>query len=177
MFLGWFSTKLLFFVPVGYSIWLPGPIICSDWLKFQRSSSSHWNVLYQVTVFYADRKSKMAAIAGHRLTLDPMGKCSNAFFSETTNMIKAKLYMNVHWMVLYNLKIFCSDMKFKMEATAGLRLTLDPMGKMFQNASSLKPLGQLKPNCPGMIIGRSSTNFMFFMPVGNPRWPPPQYID
>ena len=103
----------------------------------------------------------MAATAIHRLTLDPMGKCSNAFFSETTNMIKAKLYMNVHWMVLYNLKVFCSDMKFKMAATAGLSLTLDPMGKMFQNASSLKPLGQLKPNCPGMIIGRSSTNFLF----------------
>jgi hypothetical protein len=49
---------------------------------------------------------------------------------------------------------FCSDMKFKMAATAGLSLTLDPMGKMFQNASSLKPLRQLKPNCPGMIIGR-----------------------
>ena len=83
----------------------------------------------------------MAATAGHRLTLDPMGKYSNALFSETTNMIKAKLYMNVHWMVLYNLKVFCSDMKFKMAATAGLSLTLDPMGKMFQNASSLKPLG------------------------------------
>jgi hypothetical protein len=55
----------------------------------------------------------MAATAGHRLTLEPMGKCSNAFFSETTKMIKAKLYMNVHWMVLYNLKVFCSDMKFK----------------------------------------------------------------
>ena len=68
-------------------------------------------------------------------------------------------------------------MKFKMAATAGLSLTLDPMGKMFQNASSLKPLGQLKPNCPGMIIGRSSTNLMFFMPIGNPRGPPPQYID
>jgi hypothetical protein len=39
MFLGWSSTKCLFFVPVGYSTWLPGPIICSDWLKFQRSSS------------------------------------------------------------------------------------------------------------------------------------------
>ena len=39
MFLGWSSTNLLFFVPVGYLIWLPGPIICSDWLKFQRSSS------------------------------------------------------------------------------------------------------------------------------------------
>jgi hypothetical protein len=39
--------------------------------------------------------------------------------------------------------VFCSDMKFKMAATAGLNLTLDTMGKMFQNASSLKPLGQL----------------------------------
>jgi hypothetical protein len=56
--------------------------------------NDHWNVLYQVSevsVFYSDRKSKMAATAGHRLTLDPMGKCSNAFFSETINMIKAKL--------------------------------------------------------------------------------------
>jgi hypothetical protein len=33
-------------------------------------------------------------------------------------------------------------MKFKMAATAGLNFTLDPMGKMFQNVSSLKPLGQ-----------------------------------
>jgi hypothetical protein len=32
----------------------------------------------------------MATTAIHRLTLDPMGKCSNAFFSETTNIIKAK---------------------------------------------------------------------------------------
>jgi hypothetical protein len=56
--------------------------------------------------------------------LDPMGKCSNAFFSETTNIIKAKVYMNVHWMVLYNRKVFGSNMKFKMAATAGL------MGKM-----------------------------------------------
>ena len=106
----------------------------------------------------------MAATTGHSLTLDPKGKCSNAFFLETTNMIKAKLYMNVHWMVLYKLKVFCSDLKFKMVATAGLNLTLDPMGKMFQNAYSLKPLGQLKPNCPGMIIRRSSTKFLFLFP-------------
>ena len=58
--------------------------------------NDHWMVLYKFYVFYADRKSKMAATAGHRLTLDPMGKYSNAFFSETTNIIKAKLYMNVH---------------------------------------------------------------------------------
>ena len=64
-----------------------------------------------------------------------------------------------------------------MAATAGLNLTLDPTGKMFQNASSLKPLGQLKPICLGMIIGMSSTNLMFFMSIGNPRWLSPQYID
>jgi hypothetical protein len=97
-------------------------------------------VLYKV-FFYADQKSKMATTARHRLTLDPIGKCSNAFFSETTNMIKAKLYMNVHWVVLYKLYVFCSDMKFKMAATAGLNLTLGPIEKMFQNASCLKPLG------------------------------------
>ena len=91
----------------------------------------HWNVLYQVSIFYADQKSKMAA-------------------------------MDVHWMVFCKFYVFCSDMNFKMVATAGLSLTLDPMGKMFQNASSLKPLGQLKPNCLGMIIGRSSTKFLFF---------------
>jgi hypothetical protein len=37
-----------------------------------------------------------------------LGKCSNAFFSETTNMIKADLYMNVYWMVLYKLYVFFS---------------------------------------------------------------------
>jgi hypothetical protein len=55
----------------------------------QLPRNDHWKVLYKFYVFYADRKSKMAATAIHRLTLDPLGKCSNAFFSETTNMIKA----------------------------------------------------------------------------------------
>ena len=127
----------------------------------------------------------MAAIAGHRLTLDPMGKCSNAFFSETTNMIKAKLYMNVHWMFLYKLYVFCSDMKFKMAAMAGLSLTLDPMFFMpignlrwlppqdidyvlrenVQMPSSQKLPILLKPSCTRMFNGWSSTNFTFFVPI------------
>ena len=65
--------------------------------------NDHWKVLYKIWVVYADRKSKMGATAGNILTLDPMRKYSNVFFSETTNMMKAKLYMNVHWMVLYKL--------------------------------------------------------------------------
>jgi hypothetical protein len=64
-------------------------------------------------------------------------------------------------MVLYKLEGFCFDMKFKMAATAGISLALDPMGKLFQNASSLKPLGQFKPNCRRMIIGRLSVKFIF----------------
>jgi hypothetical protein len=62
--------------------------------------------------------------------------------------------MNVHWMVLYKLYVFSSDMKFKMAATAGLSLTLDPMGKMFQNASSVKfehfPIGSNVNLCIAM---------------------------
>ena len=33
-------------------------------------------------------------------------------------------------MVLYKLYVFCSGMKFKMTAMAGLSLTLDPMGNV-----------------------------------------------
>jgi hypothetical protein len=66
------------------------------------------------------RKFKMAATAGHRLTLDPMGKCSNAFFSETTNIIKAKLYMKVHWMVLYKLRKFVEDHPMNIHVQFGL---------------------------------------------------------
>ena len=113
----------------------------------------------------------MAATAGHILTLDPIGKSSNAFFSETTNQTKSKLDRNVHWIVLYNDYFFSSDIKWNMAAIAGLSLTLDPMGKVSQIASSLKPLVPFKPNCARMIIGRYST--IFFMHIRNPRWPPP----
>jgi hypothetical protein len=51
-----------------------------------------------------------------------MGKCSNAFFSETTNQTESKLDRNVHWMVVYKILGFCSDIKWKMAATAGLNL-------------------------------------------------------
>jgi hypothetical protein len=66
----------------------------------------------------------MATTAIHKLTLDPMGKCSNAFFSEPTNIIKAKLYMNVHWMVLYKLYVFCSDMKFHFPIGSNVNLCI-----------------------------------------------------
>ena len=144
MFIGLSSTILMFFVLIeiqngGYSrtLFNIGPygknvskhfFSETTWtIETKLPRNDHWKVLYNVYVFSADRKSKMAATAGQRLTLDLMGKCSNAFFSETTNMIKDKLYMNVHWMVLCKLYVFCSDMKFKMMAMAALSLTLDPI--------------------------------------------------
>jgi hypothetical protein len=56
---------------------------------------------------------------------------------------------------------------------------------VFQRRSILKhfPIGsnvKLSPAVAAilkMIIGRSSTKFLFFMPIGNPRWLPPQDID
>ena len=108
--------------------------------------------------FLCRSESKMAATAIHRLTLDPMGKCSNAFFSETTNIIKAKLYMNVHWMVLYKFSVFYADWKSKMAATTGYSINTGPYGENTEIYSSLKLLHWLNLNCAS-IIGRSFSNF------------------
>ena len=124
MFIGWSSTNFTFFVPIWNSKWRLWQDLVQHWTLWGKCFKTlllwnhldNWNQTaqewslegpLQSFVFYADQKSKMATFAGHRLTLDPMGK-------------------------------------------------------MFQNASCLKLLGQLKPNCPGMIIGRSSTKFLFF---------------
>jgi hypothetical protein len=57
--------------------------------------NDHWNVLYQVSVFYADRKSKMATIAGHRLALDPpTGTKKSNFVEDHPGNIPAKFGSN-----------------------------------------------------------------------------------
>jgi hypothetical protein len=48
-------------------------------------------------------------------------------------------------MILYNLKVFCFDMKFKMAARAGLSLTLDPH---FVDDLPMIILGKFGFNCP-----------------------------
>ena len=78
----------------------------------------------------------MATTAIHRLTLDPMGKCSNAFFSETTNIIKAE----GHWKVLYNFFVFYADRKSKMVATTGHSINTGPYRENTEISSSLKLL-------------------------------------
>jgi hypothetical protein len=130
----------------------------------------------------------MAAIVIHRLTLDPMGKCSNAFFSETTNMIKAKLYMNNIFpkgpMLIYVLwwrPSLISDRHKKHKFSSGpsndhswavwfqlfkwFQRSVWTLWKNVQMSSSQKLQILLKPNCTWMFIGWSSTNFTFFVPI------------
>jgi hypothetical protein len=95
------------------------------------------------------KKQKNGVYGRTLFNIGPYGEnVSKRFFSETTWTIETKLPRNDHWKVLYKVSVFYADRNSKMATTAGHRLTLDPMGKMFQSASSLKPLGQLKPNCP-----------------------------
>ena len=68
-----FSTKFVFFGPIGKTRWPPWPLIGWDIFDFfsettERNSTKldrkqDLNVLYQVCVFRADRKNKMAALA------------------------------------------------------------------------------------------------------------------
>ena len=128
-------------------LWKPSWIIPID---INCSGMIIGEVLYKFYVFYADLKSKMAATAGHRLTLDHMRKCSNAFFSETTN-IKLSPAITVHFecsldrsSTNFTFVEFRSNEHSKCTAMAGLSLTFGPYGKnAFQNASSLKPLGPI----------------------------------
>jgi hypothetical protein len=56
-----------------------------------------------------------------------------------------------------------------MTATAGHRLTLDPMGKCSKPSSQKLQIWS-KPNCTWMFIGWFSTNFTFFVPIWNSKW-------
>ena len=67
------STKFVFFGPIGKTRWPPRPLICWDIFDFssetvERNSTKldrkqDLNILYQVCVFWADRKNKIAALA------------------------------------------------------------------------------------------------------------------
>jgi hypothetical protein len=69
--------------------------------------NDHWKVLYKVSVFYVDRKSKMAATAMHRLTLDPMGNRHFEFHIRTKNARFVEDHpMNIH--VQFGFNHICS---------------------------------------------------------------------
>jgi hypothetical protein len=70
---------------------------------------------------------------------------------------------NCTWMFIgwssTNFMFFCADMKFKMAATAGLSLTLDPRWKLFQNAWTFSHRVQ----CESMSCGGGHLEFSIGM--------------
>jgi hypothetical protein len=63
-------------------------------------------------------------------------------------------------------------MKFKMAATAGLSLTLDPMGKCFKTLLLWNHLDNWNQTAQEWSLEGP----LFVMPIGIPRWLPPQVI-
>jgi hypothetical protein len=182
MFLGWFYTWSIILVQIGNPTWLPGPIMCSNWLKLKiflsettqpmallHYRNDDWVVLCQLCKFCADRISKMATTGQLSLPLDPMGiSLKNLFVRNySTNWIFCNIWMFLGWFCTWSIilvqignptwlpgPIMCSDW---------LKLW---------RSSCQKLLSPWNCNIIEMMTGWSSTKFVIFVPIGNPRWPP-----
>ena len=183
MFLWWFYTWSIILVQIGNPTCLPGPIMCSNWLKFWRSSCqkllSPWNCNIiemmtglssaKIVIFFADRISKMATTGQLSLPLNPMGiSLKNLFVRNySTSWIFCIIWMFLGWFYTWSIilvqirnptwlpgPIMCSDW---------LKLW---------RSSCQKLLSRWNCNIIEMMTWWSSTKFVIFVPIGNPRWQP-----
>ena len=162
------STKFVFFGPIGKTRWPPWPLIAWDISDFfsetaERNSTKldrkqDLNILYQVCVFRADRKNKMAALYADWLRhfwLLLWNRWTE--FNETWQEARSQ----------HPLPSLCFLGRLeKQDGRPGLWLA-----ETFPT-SSLKPLSGIQRNLTGSKISTSSTKFVFFGPIGKTRWPP-----
>ena len=162
------STKFVFFGPIGKTKWPPWPLICWDIFDFSSETTERnstkldrkqdLNALYQVCVFRADRKNKMAALASdwprHFRLLLWNGWTE---FNETWQEAR-------YQRPLPNLCF--SSRSEKQDGRPGLLLA-----ETF-STSPLKPLNGIQGNLTGSKISMPSTKFVFFGPIEKTRWPP-----
>ena len=89
--------------------------------------------LQNLCFFGVDLKSKIAATAGHSLTLDPMGNTFKDLLLRN-NKVNENDRLQKYYLdgPLQSLRVFFADLKSKMAATAGHSLTSDPMGNMYK---------------------------------------------
>ena len=158
----------MFFGSIGKTRWLPWPLIGWDIFDFfsetaDRNSTKLYrkqdlNVLYQVCVFRADRKNKMAALASDWLRHFRLLLWNRWMeFNETWQEARSQC----------PLPSFCfSGRSKKQDGRPGLWLA-----ETF-STSSLKPLNGIQRNLTGSKTSTSSTRFVFFGPIGKTRWPP-----
>ena len=166
-------TKFVFFRPIGKTRWPPLPLIGWDIFHFSSETTERnsWkldrkqdlNVLYQVCVFQADRKNKMAAIASDWLRHFRLILWNRwTEFKETWQEARSQ----------HPLPSLCfSGCSEKQDGGPGLWLA-----ETF-STSSLKLLNGIQLNLTGSKISTSSTKFVFFGRISKqkrPPWPIPQ---
>ena len=161
-------TKFVFFGPIQKTRRPPWPLIGWDIFDFS-SETAERNltkldrkqdliVLYQVCVFRAYRKNKMAVLASDwlrhfRLLLWNRWTEFNETWQETRSQRP--------------LPSLCFSGRLeKQDGRPGLWLA-----ETF-STSHLKPLNGIQRNLTGSKISTSSTKFVFFGPIRKTRWPP-----
>ena len=159
------STKFVFFGPIGKTKWSSWPLIGWDIFDFfsetaERNSTQldrkqDLNVLYQFCVFRADRKDKMAALASDWLRHFRHLWNRWTEFSETWQEARSQRPLP---------SLCFSGWSEKQDGRPGLWLA-----ETFFT-SSLKPLNGIQRNLTGRKISTSSTNFVFFRPIGKTKW-------
>ena len=161
------SFKFVFFRPIGKTRWPPWPLIGWDIFDFpsetaERNSTKldrkqDLNVLYQVCVFRADRKNKMAALAS-----DWMRHFRLLLWNRQTEF-------NETWQEAWSqrpLPNLCFlGRSEKQDGCPGIWLA-----ETF-STSPLKPLNVIQRNLTESKISMSSTKFVFFGLIGKIRWP------
>ena len=155
------SAKFVFFGPIRKTRWPPWPLVAETFFVFSSETAKRnstkldrkqdLNVLYQVCVFWADRKNKLAALFSDWLR-------HFDFSSETAERNLTKLDRKQDLNVLYQVCVFRADQKNKMAALASEWL------RHF-STSRLKPLDGIQRNLTGSKISTSSTTFVFFGPI------------
>ena len=158
----------LFLGPIGKTRWPPWPLIGWDIFDFSSETAEQnstkldrkqdLNILYQVCVFRADRKNKMAALASNWLRHFPLLLWNRwTEFNETWQEARSQCPLP---------SLCFSGRSKKQDGRPGLWLAAT------FSTSPLKPLNRIQRNLTGNTISMSSTKFVFFRPIGKTRWPP-----
>ena len=162
------STMFVFFGSIRKTRWPPWPLIGWDIFDFSSETAKRnsrkldrkqdLNVLYQVCVFRADRKNKMAALASDWLRHFRLLLWNRwTEFNETWQKTRSQR----------PLPCLCfSGWSEKQDGRPGLWLA-----ETF-STSPLKPQNEIQGNLTGSKISTSSTKLVFFGPIGKTRWPP-----
>ena len=158
----------MFFGPFRKTRWPPWPLIGWNIFDFSSETAEHnstkfdrkqdLNVLYQVCVFRANRKIKMAALASDWLRYFRLFLWNRwTEFNKTWQEARSQRPLP---------SLCISGRLEKQDGRPGLWLA-----ETF-STSPLKPLNGMQRNLTGSKISTSSTKFVFFGPIRKTRWPP-----